>query len=252
MLSGKKLNPVEKLAYHLLGLTDVENITLRKSVREFARSIPAGARVLDAGAGLKPYAEFFAHCQYESCDFADIEEFYGNLDDGRRDNLIARHTYVCPLDKIPVPDNSFETIVCTQVLEHVPYPLDVAKEFHRVLKPDGRLFVTVPQGYGIHGEPYNFYYFTKYGLELTLKDAGFDEITIKERGGYFFYLYDRVANAIPRVVVGYKEKMFWMMLLLSPVHILLAYVFGPPLLLFEPLDKEKRFTLGYVSTARKS
>src|SRR5262245_36276724 len=106
MLSGKKLNPVEKLAYRLLSLTAGENITLRKYVKEFAGGVPDGARVLDAGDGLKPYAEFFAHCQYESCDFAEVEEFYGNLDDGRRDNLRDRHTYVCPLDNIPVPDNS--------------------------------------------------------------------------------------------------------------------------------------------------
>ena len=251
MLSGKKLNPLEKLAYSLLGITDIENITLRNAVREFARSVPPGVKLLDAGAGLKPYEAFFGHCQYESCDFADCEEFYGNLDDGRRDNLVSRHTYICPLDDIPLPEGTFDYIICTQVLEHVPYPLAVVKEFHRVLKPSGKLFVTVPQGYGIHGEPYNFYYFTKYGLELTLKDAGFDHINIKERGGYFYYLYDRLANAIPRIVVGYKEKMFWMMLLLSPIHIFLAYLFGPLFLLLEPLDREKRFTMGYVSTAEK-
>lgn len=251
MLGSKKLNPIEKLAYQLLGLTDIENITLRKAVKEFARSVSAGAKILDAGAGLKPYAEFFAHCHYESCDFAECQEFYGNLDDGRRDNLLGRHTYICPLDKIPVADHTFDFIICTQVLEHVPYPLSVVKELYRTLKPSGKLFLTVPQGYGVHGEPYNFYYFTKYGLELTLREAGFATINIEERGGYFFYLYDRLANAIPRIVVGYKEKMFVMMLLLSPIHIFLAYLLGPLLLLLEPLDREKRFTLGYVSTAQK-
>ena len=251
MLKGKTLNPVERLAYRLLGLTDIENITLRKAVGRFAGTVAPGARVLDAGAGLKPYEEFFRHCRYESCDFADVEEFYSNLDDGRRDNLIGRHTYICPLDRIPVPDATFDVILCTQVLEHVPYPAEVVKELCRVLTPSGILFVTVPQGYGVHGEPYNFYYFTRYGIELTLKDAGFAEVETVERGGYFYYLYDRLANAIPRIVVGYKEKRFPMLLLLSPLHILLAYVCGPLLLLLEPLDREKRFTMGYVSTARK-
>jgi SAM-dependent methyltransferase len=251
MIQGKKLNPIEKLAYKLLGLTDIENITLRKAVREFAKTVSPEAKVLDAGAGLKPYEEFFTHCHYESCDFADCEEFYGNLDDGRRNNLVGRHTYVCPLDNIPVPDDSFDIIICTQVLEHVPYPSAVVKEFYRVLKPSGKLFVTVPQGYGIHGEPYNYFYFTRYGLELVLREAEFEAIEIKERGGYFYYLFDRLANAIPRIVVGYKEKMFLMMLILSPLHIFLAYLFSPMLLLLEPLDREKRFTMGYVSTAKK-
>ena len=133
----------------------------------------------------------------------------------------------------------------------MPDPLAAVKELRRVLKNSGQLFITVPQGYGVHGEPYNFFYFTKYGLELVLKEAGLEVIKIRERGGYFCYLYDRLANAIPRIVVGYKKRMSLMMLMLSPVHIILAYLLGPVLLLLEPLDREKRFTMGYVSIARK-
>ena len=110
---------------------------------------------------------------------------------------------------------------------------------------------SVPQGYGIHGEPYNFFNFTRYGLELVLKDAGFAVIEIKERGGYFFFLYDRLANAIPRIVVGYPKQMSLVMLALAPIHILFAYLLGPFLLLLEPLDREKRFTMGYVTIAQK-
>ena len=251
MLEGKKLNLLERLAYRILSLSDIENRTLRNAVRRFALSVPAGSRVLDAGAGLKPYERFFGHCQYESCDFGDCQQFYSNIDDGRRDDLAARHTYICPIDNIPVPDGTYDFILCSQVLEHVPYPLDAVKELLRVLKTSGQLFLTVPQGYGIHGEPFNFFYFTKYGIELVLKDAGFEVLKVEERGGYFYYLYDRLANAIPRVVVGYKDRMSLMMLVLSPIHIFLAYLLGPLLLLLEPLDREKRFTMGYVSLARK-
>lgn len=251
MLEGKRLNLFERIAYRLLSLTDIENRTLRSAIKQFSDSVSPGSRILDAGAGLKPYEKFFEHCQYESCDFGDCQEFYSNLDDGRRDDLAARHTYVCPIDDIPVEDGTYDFILCSQVLEHVPYPLAAVKELHRVLKSSGQLFVTVPQGYGIHGEPYNFFYFTRYGLELVLKDAGFEVIKVEERGGYFYYLYDRLANAIPRIVVGYKSRMSIMMLLLSPIHVFLAYLLGPVLLLLEPLDKEKRFTMGYVSLARK-
>lgn len=251
MLAGRKLNLLEKLAYRILSLTDIENKTLKQAVRQFAQTVPPTAKVLDVAAGLKPYQQFFEHCDYESSDFADCQEFYSNLDDGRRYDLASTHTYVCPIDSIPVPDNAFDAIICTQVLEHVPYPLVALKELHRVLRKSGQLLVTVPQGYGIHGEPYNFFYFTKYGLDLVLRDAGFEVLSVRERGGYFYYLYDRMSNAIPRIVVGHKKRMTLMMLLLSPVHILLAYVLGPALLLLEPLDREKRFTLGYVSIARK-
>jgi len=251
MARGKKLNFIERLAYRLLRLTDIENITLRNAVRQFAETVPARAKLLDAGAGLKPYESLFGHCQYESCDFAECEEFYGNLDDGRRDDIAARHTYICTLEQIPVADDTYDIVICTEVLEHVPSPAAVLRELHRVLKPSGKLLITVPQGYGIHGEPYNFFYFTRYGLELVLKEAGFNVMMIRERGGYFYFLYDRLANAIPRIVVGYKHRMSLMMLLLSPIHIALAYLLGPALLLLEPLDREKRFTMGYVSVAQK-
>lgn len=251
MSNGKRLNVIEKLAYRLLRLTDIENITLRSAVRQFAATVPANARILDAGAGLKPYERFFQHCAYESCDFAHCDEFYGNIDDGRRGDIAGRHTYVCPLESIPVADDCYDFILCTEVLEHVPSPSAVLKELYRVLRPSGILFITVPQGYGIHGEPFNFFYFTRFGLELVLKEAGFHVTEIRERGGYFFYLFDRLANAIPRIVAGYKRHMTLMMLLLTPVHIMLAYILGPALLLLEPLDREKRFTMGYVSLAQK-
>ena len=250
MLHGRKLNFFEKLAYRVLSLTDIDNITLRKAIKAFAESIPSGAKILDAGAGLKPYQSLFSHCDYESCDFADCEEFFSNLDDGTRDDLRGRHNYICPIDAIPVANDTYDYVLCSQVLEHVPNPQTAAHELYRILKPQGQLLVTVPQGYGIHGEPYNFFYFTRYGIDLILAGAGFDSIRTEERGGYFFYLYDRLANAIPRIVVGYR-KMFLMMLILSPIHILLAYVLGPALLLLEPLDREKRFTLGYTSLAAK-
>jgi SAM-dependent methyltransferase len=251
MSKPKKLNFIEKLAYRLLSVTDIENITLRNAVKRFAASVPANVKILDAGAGLKPYERFFQHCDYDSCDFANCDKFYGNIDDGRRDNIAGRHTYICPLDHIPVPDNTYDFVLCTEVLEHVPSPSAVLREMFRVLKKSGTLFVTVPQGYGIHGEPYNFFYFTRFGLDLVLKKAGFEVIQIQERGGYFYYLYDRLANAIPRIVLGYKKHMSLMMFALSPVHIILAYILGPALLVLEPLDREKRFTMGYVSTALK-
>lgn len=251
MSNGKRLNVIEKLAYRILRLTDIENITLRAAVKQFAASVPAGARVLDAGAGLKPYEGFFQHCAYESCDFAHCDEFYGNIDDGRRANIAGRHTYVCPLEKIPVADNTFDFVLCTQVLEHVPDPLAAVREAHRVLKPSGQLLLTVPQGYGVHGEPFNYFNFTRYGLDLILKQAGFEVMHIKERGGYFYCLFDRIANAMPRIAIDYRRRTLVIMAL-SPLHILLAYLIAPPLLLLEPLDKKKRFTMGYVALARKA
>src|SRR5258708_19124467 len=58
---------------------------------------------------------------------------------------------------IPVCDASFDAIVCTEVLEHVPEPIAVVREFGRIVAPGGRLILTAPLGSGIHQEPYHFY-----------------------------------------------------------------------------------------------
>lgn len=249
----RQLNFLERIAYGAVRLGDLDTGTLRRRVRAFARSLAPGTKVLDAGAGLKPYQPFFGHCHYESCDFEECETFWSNIDDGRRDEIGKGHTHICSLEEIPVPDNTYEAVLCTQVLEHVPRPGAVLKELLRVLEPRGTLFVSVPQGYGIHGEPYNYFYFTRFGLELILGDAGFLEPVIEERHGYFFYLYDRLSYAIPRIVIGYSRpwQRLLLMLALLPVHVFLAYILGPLLLCLEPLDREKRFTLGYVARARK-
>jgi len=63
------------------------------------------------------------------------------------------HNFICSLDNIPKPNNSYGVIINTQVLEHVAEPQKVITEFYRILKPKGKLFLTAPQGWGIHGEP---------------------------------------------------------------------------------------------------
>ena len=82
-------------------------------IKGIAALVPSGARVLDAGAGACPYRPLFSHCKYEAQDFAKYtgpNHKYGELD------------YVCDITSIPVPDAIFDCVICTEVLEHVPYP----------------------------------------------------------------------------------------------------------------------------------
>ena len=65
--------------------------------------------------------------------------------------------YVSDIEKIPVKDNSFDIIICTEVLEHVPNPIGALKEMARILKKGGKLLITTPLGSHIHQDPYHFY-----------------------------------------------------------------------------------------------
>jgi SAM-dependent methyltransferase len=94
-------------------------------LRRAAASVPAGSRVLDAGAGDCVYAPLFQGLQYESADFGKVDKPYGPL------------TYECDLAAIPFEDARFDMVVLTQVLEHIPDPGRVLTELSRVLKPGG-------------------------------------------------------------------------------------------------------------------
>jgi ubiquinone/menaquinone biosynthesis C-methylase UbiE len=75
-----------------------------------------------------------------------------------------------------VQDNSFDSILCTQVLEHVKNPFLAVAELHRVLKPGGKLFLTVPFLNNIHMEPHDYWRFTEFSIAHLLSEFAKVEI----------------------------------------------------------------------------
>ena len=207
---------------------------IEKFIEKSAGKMEKGAKILDAGAGPCPYKKFFKHCKYEATDFKNK---FNNLD------------FICSLDKIPKPANSYDAILSTEVLEHVEYPQKVVNEFYRLLKKSGRLFLTVPQGWMIHQEPYNFYYFTKYGLISLLKNSGFKKFKIIPKGGYFWFLADAIR--FNEITQQYKKHP----LIYYPLKIIefpfTSIIFPFILFYLDFLDKEKKWTMGYVVEAEK-
>jgi SAM-dependent methyltransferase len=143
-------------------------------VASAASALPAGARVLDAGAGDAPYRELFAHCEYVTADWEHSPH-----------GLAASSDIVGSLEALAVEDASFDAALNTQVLEHLAEPVEVLRELHRVLRPGGRLYLTVPLVGELHEEPYDFFRYTPHGLRHLLSKAGFEVETITPRNGYF-------------------------------------------------------------------
>ena len=104
----------------------------REPIFEFvaaaAEATPPGARVLDVGAGSAPYRELFEHADYTTADWEQSVHVEGSPPD-----------VTAPADALPIEDRSFDVVLNTQVLEHVPEPWLVLREFHRVLVEGGRL-----------------------------------------------------------------------------------------------------------------
>ena len=241
------------IPYSIRIRTDPELFGIIKFMEYASGKVKSSDKVLDAGAGSCPYKKYFSHAQYESTDFEDI------FDKSSKN----KHNFICSLDKIPRPNNSYNIIINTQVLEHVEYPQKVINEFYRILKPGGKLFLTAPQGWGIHGKPYHFFNFTQYGLESLFKNAGFKIVFIKPRGGIFWYLGKRIKILPSYIFFQYLFKKntnaaghrFFLVFILLPFYLFFLPIcsFFIPFLFFylDKLDCQQDYTLGYACYCTK-
>jgi methyltransferase family protein len=159
----------------------------RDSILEFAlrcaTEIEAGSRLLDVGAGNSPYRELFDHVRYQSSDWANSPH------PGAREV-----DHIGPAHDLPVGDGEYDGVLCTQVLEHVPNPAEVARELFRILRPGGRAYVTVPLAWELHELPFDFYRYTPHGLAEIFGRAGFERLDIRPRNDCFRTLAQLMHN----------------------------------------------------------
>jgi len=173
-------------------------ITRETWLESTLKNIPAGKRILDAGAGELQYKKYCTHLNYVSQDFGQYDgkgDAVG-LQTNNWDN--SKLDIISDITQIPEPDNSFDAIMCIEVLEHIPNPISAIKEFSRLLKKDGTLIITAPFCSLTHFAPYHFYSgFNKYFYEKHLIDFGFKIDEITPNGNYFEYLAQEIQFRIP-------------------------------------------------------
>jgi SAM-dependent methyltransferase len=134
----------------------------RERMRRFFDSRDSVGKVLDVGAQYCPYYPLFS----SKC------ESYTSLDVVRTDIV----DIVCDAADMPIEDESYDLVLCTQVLEHCNHPDRIVNECHRVLKKGGTLILTVPSIYPVHGYPADNWRFMPDGLRHLLRE--FSEIEI--------------------------------------------------------------------------
>lgn len=159
----------------------------------FARSGLANAMIkfapnlkgclLDVGCGSKPYEFLFNVQSYVGLDI-DIESvrLRGVADDYYDGKLF------------PYPNSSFDSLICSQVLEHVFNPGVFLGEMNRVLKPGGKLLLTVPFVWDEHEQPYDYARYSSFGLRDLLEKSGFKILKHKKIGGNATILF-QLTNA---------------------------------------------------------
>ncbi len=173
----------------LIGVGKDNRLNREKWLQKTLKSLKKGSTILDAGAGELQYKKFCKHLKYVSQDFAeyDGQGDEAGLQMGGWDN--SKLDIISDITAIPRKASTFDAIMCVEVFEHIPDPISALKEFKRLLKPGGKLILTVPTASLTHFAPYYFSAgYSKYFFEHHLKENDFIVKQIAYNGGYFDYV----------------------------------------------------------------
>lgn len=150
--------------------------------------------------------------------------------------------YVLSIEDLnTIKENSIDIIFCIEVLEHVQNPFKAIEEIKRVLKKGGVIIASTPFLHPIHDEPYDFYRYTKYGIEHMFKD--FKKIHLKERNSYL----ENVIVMILRLFNIGNNKQKLISILLFPINLILILI----LLILSPFVSNFQATTGYIYIFKK-
>jgi SAM-dependent methyltransferase len=149
---------------------------LLKNIRRFSPGLKG--KLMDFGCGSKPYRSFFRVEEYIGVDFYNeghphdheqIDVFY----DG---------------EKLPFDSAYFDSVLCSEVFEHI-FNLDqVLGEINRVMKTDGRILITCPFVWNEHEVPFDYARYTRFALSDILKRNGFEIIEYAKSGNFVLTL----------------------------------------------------------------
>ncbi|WP_166442794.1 class I SAM-dependent methyltransferase [Phragmitibacter flavus] len=137
---------------------------------KLSECIKPDMEVLDVGCGEQPLRATIESLggRYQS---TDIEQNHAGTVD-----------HLCPIISLPLPTDSVDLILCSEVMEHVPETEEAIAEMTRVLKPGGLLILTTPFNYLLHEQPYDFVRLTPHQLKRCAGLSGLEILEIKQAG----------------------------------------------------------------------
>jgi SAM-dependent methyltransferase len=148
---------------------DVRQEAQRRLLRRlpWLRWLKPPAPTLNTGRLLQRVLEDYPPSTHRILDLGCGERRISNV--VRCDLLLQPPGVRADAARLPFRSSSFDCVVATAVLEHVPYPQRVVHEIHRVLRPGGMLYVEVPFLEGFHADPDDYQRFTFRGLDVLLR-----------------------------------------------------------------------------------
>ncbi|CAA9889567.1 conserved hypothetical protein [Candidatus Methylobacter favarea] len=188
-------------------------------------------RVYDLGCGVRPY---------EQDIMKQAREYFGvdwsNCIHGQNCDVVPDLN-----NKLPIDSDVADTVVSFEVLEHLSEPQTMLNESNRILKRQGNVLLSVPFQWWVHEAPWDYYRYTRHGLDYMLKKAGFIDIYVEETTGFwemgFLKLNYQTLPLIRGFVRGILIPFWWINQQINP--------------LLSKHWKAENETAGYVVVAKK-
>jgi SAM-dependent methyltransferase len=140
-----------------------------------------GGYFMDLGCGDLPFRNYILPLvmRYDALDLVPRNDFVTFNSDIQDMGIIA--------------DESYDSAICLEVLEHISNPFKAAVEIYRILKPGAVLVISVPHLSRLHDLPFDYFRFTEFGLRNIFEEAGFEILELKARGGLLSFLGHQVS-----------------------------------------------------------
>jgi len=143
-------------------------------------------RVADLGAGSGPYHRDLPRCAIIGLDWVASPAVQ----------------VVGSALELPLQSASFDGVILTETLEHVPDPFRALEEAARILRPGGIIYLTSPQMWPLHYEPHDYQRFTRYGLSHLAARAGLVELEQMPVAGLYTFLFTRLGEKLVKLTAG--------------------------------------------------
>lgn len=216
-------------------------------LRKILSQLKPGSRLIDVGAGELRNKEYCLHLDYISQDFCQYEGKGDGAAIQTGDWDTTKIDIVSDITAIPSPDASYDVILCSEVLEHVPDPVAALKEMCRLVKPNGQIILTVPFASWTHFAPFHFSSgLSKYWFERHLNEFGFNIEELTPNGGWMDFVAQEIWR-LPWIGRTYSKRAFGWIALITALPLMLV------LRLMKAFDhgSSELVTFGWHVVARK-
>lgn len=215
------------------------NVYARRALHEAAEAVHG--ILIDVGCGLRPYERLFK----------GLVRVHVGVDWPAAETNAKPHVFGDAL-RMPFADSSVDTILATEVMEHLSDPDKFLEEAARILRPAGTLVLSVPFLEPLHEQPRDYYRFTPYGIRVVMERHGLAVVKMWTKGGWWSVVVGSFVTkslydwANPEHQRARERDRWWLLPMVLPVCALAQLAaYG-----LDRIASSQKYALGYVVLAR--